>query len=161
LGSKTKQQLIELGSECKIEYIDIPFTAERYTAAINDESFNLSIEDRGDYCCVEFSIDGFQQKASPAKPFISTSEELKIGIVQYFKDNRPELLECHVEHYLSNKGHQVLWTPPYSPDLQPIKLFWAAGKNHAANYVASTITMRETVANLRKDGMAISKIGIV
>jgi hypothetical protein len=51
---------------------------------------------------------------------------------------------------LKDKGHSILWTPPYSPDLQPIELFWAAGKNHARMFARNGITMRETVKYVRE-----------
>ena len=38
---------------------------------------------------------------------------------------------------------------PYCPDLQPIELFWAAGKNHVANHFADGIKMKDTVRRLR------------
>ena len=47
------------------------------------------------------------------------------------KEN-PELLECKVETFLAREVYDVLWTPPYCPELQPIELFWASGKNHVA-----------------------------
>ena len=40
--------------------------------------------------------------------------------------------------------------PPYAPDLQPIEMFWAAGKNHAAQYYKDDQKMKETVRLLRE-----------
>ena len=47
-------------------------------------------------------------------------------------------------------GHEILWTPPYAPKLQPIKLFWAAGKNHVALQHKYDSTMRDVVKALRE-----------
>mmetsp|Transcript_32288 Transcript_32288/g.74383 ORF Transcript_32288/g.74383 Transcript_32288/m.74383 type:complete len:80 (-) Transcript_32288:424-663(-) len=32
------------------------------------------------------------------------------------------------EGRLANDGHEIIWTPPYVPELQPIELFWGVGK---------------------------------
>ena len=34
----------------------------------------------------------------------------------------------------SARGHSVLRTPPYHPELQPIEICWAVVKNHVANH---------------------------
>ena len=55
-----------------------------------------------------------------------------------------------MEAYLKSRGHQVLWTPPYCAKLQPIELYWAAGKNYAAENCWNGRTMRRTVQLLRE-----------
>jgi hypothetical protein len=42
-----------------------------------------------------------------------------------------------------------LWTPPYNPDLQPIKLFLGIGKNYAAAHNNNTNHLRDVVASLQ------------
>ena len=44
----------------------------------------------------------------------------------------------------------VVWTPTYCSDLQPIELYWAAGKNHAALHYFLGRTMKQTVSHLRE-----------
>jgi hypothetical protein len=75
--------------------------------------------------------------------------KLRLGIIKYIQAHKPELLECKVEKYLHDRGHKVLWTPPYCPDLQPIELFWAAGKNHAAWMHFEGCKMKDVVSHLR------------
>ena len=70
------------------------------------------------------------ERARLKKPRVGTLEELKIAFVLYLKAQKCQLLEFQVEKYLKSRGHQVIWTPPYCPELQPIELFWAAGKNY-------------------------------
>jgi hypothetical protein len=41
------------------------------------------------------------------------------------------------------------WTPPCCPGLQPIELFWAAGKNHAVWMHFEGCKMKDTVSHLR------------
>ena len=59
------------------------------------------------------------------------------------------MLDDEVQTYLASFGHDILWTPPYVPELQPIELFWGAGKNYAGYAHYTGRTMRETVADLR------------
>ena len=41
-----------------------------------------------------------------------------------------QLLGCKLERYLETElGAEFLWTPPYTPTLQPIEEFWGGGKN--------------------------------
>jgi hypothetical protein len=54
------------------------------------------------------------------------------------------------QKYLQNSGHSILWTPPHTPDLQPIELFWAAGKKHAASMAFSGNKIKETINHLRE-----------
>jgi hypothetical protein len=116
----------------EIEYIDLPNTVERLAALSEMGEFLDDVQYIDDeYCRVAFNVNKFKQRSSASKPFIPNLEELKMGIIKYIKNNKPDLLECLIEKKLNERGHRILWTPPYSPDLQPIELFWAAGKNHA------------------------------
>ena len=148
LGSKTKGELINLCVEKGVEYLDLPLNTNRYNKLAQGGADG--VQDIGEYCRVDFDPDAMKERAAIGKPFVPTLEELKIAMVKYFKDNLPHLLECKVEKYLKDRGHRILWTPPYCPDLQPIELFWAAGKNHAAEKSYTDIKMKETVANLRE-----------
>jgi hypothetical protein len=82
-------------------------------------------------------------------PHIPNVSKLRLGIVKYLQEHKPELLECKVEKYLHDRGHQMLWTPPYCLDLQPIELFWAAAKNHAAWMHFEGQKMKDTVSHLQ------------
>jgi hypothetical protein len=151
LSSKTKAQLLELALKYNIEYIDLPNTVERLSAMaeVNDILDNVQYLD-DEYCRVVFDHNLFKNRSGNNKPFIPTVEELKFGIMKYLKENRPDLLECKIEKKLKENGHRVLWTPPYSPHLQPIELWWAAGKNHAHSFARNGMTMKETVELVRE-----------
>jgi hypothetical protein len=104
----------------------------------------------GDYVRVEFDAEMFRQRACSSRPFVPSISELKEGLVEYFQEKNPGMLECKFEKYMRELGHMILWTPPYTPALQPIELFWAAGKNHVASKYYNGITMKEVVKNLRE-----------
>ena len=114
----------ETTREHGVDYIDLPVLVER----------RESVEgtDMGEYLRVDFEDDTMGGIAGRNRPHVPNVSELRLGMIKYFQENKPELLECKVERSLHDRGHEVLWTPPYCPDLQPIELFWAAGRNHAA-----------------------------
>jgi hypothetical protein len=95
-----------------VEYIDLPLTDSMLEHA-NDE-YEV-IEDRG-IASVLLLIrsEEQQQTASKSKPsIVGNTHELKVAIVTYLKENRPDLLDCQVaEMALHEHGHKVLWTPP-------------------------------------------------
>jgi hypothetical protein len=80
--------------------------------------------------------------------FVPSLEELKLGIVKYLHDNQPELLECKVELALRERGHQIPWSPPYTPEFQPNKNYWSIGNGHAALYNCNLSTMKTVVTAL-------------
>ena len=135
-----------------VEYIDLPISniTRQELAAKEGDIEHPDIQDRGECVRLEFVADDQKKRAGAAHPRIGTLEELKIAFVAYLKEEKPELLECKIERYLEERGHTVLWTPPYCPELQPIELFWAAGKNHVALQYTTDTTMRDIVKNLRE-----------
>jgi len=131
LAKQTKGQMVDLLMEHKVEYLDLPWTDKRFQATEETE------DNRGAYCRIKFDETAWRARASPSKPFTPTVAEMKEAAVRYFQERLPELLECKVEQFMKGRGHSILWTPPYCPELQPIELFWAAGKNHAAELAFS------------------------
>jgi transposase len=144
LVSVSKKKIVDMMVEHSVEYIDLPLTGKRM------ELVGDKVEDRGDCIRIQFDPEEQNKRARARDPRIANGEELKVALVNYLRDNKPEMLECKVEKFLHDKGFKVIWTPPYCPDLQPIKLFWAAGKNHAALYSFLGRTMKETVSHLRE-----------
>lgn len=148
LASMSKKKLLEMMQKYNVEYLDLPLSNdERLQLANNEED---GVEDRGEFVRVPFFLEEQQQRASATKPRIANLDELKIAFVTYLKENSPEALECIVENVFREKGYDILWTPPYSPDLQPIEKYWGAGKNHAALYYTEGQKMKETVRLLRE-----------
>eukprot|EP00957_Ditylum_brightwellii_P071243 5415410-Ditylum_brightwellii.AAC.1 len=70
---------------------------------------------------------------------------MQIALVDWTKGNKPELLECKFEKFLCDWGHLWLRMPPYCAKLQPIKLFWATGKQYAVYHAFNGQTMKQTV----------------
>lgn len=68
------------------------------------------------------------KKNAPAGPNI---KQKKAAVKTYLKKH-PGLSLTQTDELMQAGGHEVLWTPPYMPDLQPIELLWAKVKGAVA-----------------------------
>lgn len=149
-GSSTKNQMVDLCIKHNVEYIDVPATDRRIAAMNAEVSGSENVMLAGNNMIrVLFDEDTFRETASNRIPFVPNLDELKLGVIGYLQEHNPSMLECKVTTLMKEHGHTILWTPPYSPHLQPIELFWAAGKNHAASMAHFDSTLYETVWHLR------------
>ena len=151
LSSKTKSELKTECDKYKIKHIDIPININRLNLLATDPTIAAHVqgEDMIRIYLENDHLDVFE-RASARKPLVPNLVELRMAILNYLTIHNPEALVCKVEQFLTEKGHRILWTPPYSPDLQPIELFWAAGKNHVARNSRFGIKMREVIDLLRE-----------
>ena len=76
-------------------------------------------------------------------------DELKLSFVQWLGEHNPSVLRDRVQAELEEDGFEVIWTPPYLLEVQPIELFWAGGKNYAADQFINKRSMKDTVNDLR------------
>ena len=120
--------------------------------AEDDDDAYCSVQDRGEHVSIETEDqwDMIRATASRSCPFTPSKQELQLAVVSWMKEEKPELLACQVEQHLQERGHEVLWTPPHCAQLQPIELFWAAGKNYAADHCWNGRSMKHTVQLLRE-----------
>lgn len=58
-------------------------------------------------------------------------DALKVELVEILKKLAPEPTYA-LDEIAEKAGHQVLRTPPYHPELQPIEICWGVVKNHVA-----------------------------
>ena len=130
-----------------VDYIDLPLvTDEREDLAITaGKECVPGVQDIGDAVRVAFNAEEQMQTANLWKPRVGNLDELKIAFATWLQENNKEALQCIVETMFAKKGYDILWAPPYLPDLQPIKKFWAAGKNHAAIHYVQGQKMSQTV----------------
>ena len=62
---------------------------------------------------------------------------MKAYIKQYLKE-RPHLTRSHLQKVFDQHGYRLIFTPPYTPQLQPIELLWADVKNFVARSTSSS-----------------------
>ena len=61
--------------------------------------------------------------------FDPAAKHCKASLLALIKANKPP--KVFAVHTIAQKhGHEVLFTPPYHPELQPIEIVWGALKNH-------------------------------
>ena len=132
--------------EHKVEYVDLPLTTKPLETMEQDDIEGVT--DCGDCYRVNFDAETFSKRSS--KPYVPMLKELLLAFMAYLRDNKPELIECKVEKALRDEGFSVLWTPPYTPDLQPIEMFWDIAKNRITLNYNSSRTMKQTVQLLRE-----------
>ena len=63
---------------------------------------------------------------------------VKAQLLSLIRENKPRVIYA-TQVIATERGHRVLFTPPYHPELQPIELIWGAGKNKIAQNPASTM----------------------
>ena len=64
---------------------------------------------------------------------------LKTELAEIIKKIAPEPL-YKIDEIAKSFGHEVLRTPPYHPELQPIEICWGVVKNHIARNCDFTMT---------------------
>ena len=149
LSGKTKGAIIDLMKKYQVDHLLLPLTDERkQLMELLPEGHGHVVEDG--HVRVPFDEEGFKKTKSKHNALTTpTADELKVGFVAWLKKHKPDVLRCKIEKFIEDEGGAVLWTPPCCPDLQPIELFWAAGKgNVSLNYYHSR-SCKETVKDLR------------
>ena len=145
----TKGAIIDLMKKYQVDHLLLPLTDERkQLMELLPEGHGHVVEDG--HVRVPFDEEGFKKTKSKHNALTTpTADELKVGFVAWLKKHKPDVLRCKIEKFIEDEGGAVLWTPPCCPDLQPIELFWAAGKgNVSLNYYHSR-SCKETVKDLR------------
>ena len=113
--------------------------------------------------------DAVLHNASKTRPDVPTGDELKEAWLAAVKGSKEyaHLLVCRIERYLQDTVRLVdktqplgltdahaqtplrligfLWTPPYTPSLQPIEEFWGGAKNYCASQYTHGRKVRECI----------------
>ena len=99
----------------------------------------------------EFVVNDDLYKTASKKNELPTSDELQAATLRWFQHNKPDMCQAKLVVDFEVCGWIVLFTPPYCADLQPIELWWAAGKNWArAHHCGQSQSLEVVVKHLRE-----------
>jgi hypothetical protein len=90
----------------------------------------------------QFDASSFARRGGRFAP---TRDELKVELQAYLAAH-PEMNRTEVVKLMSEHKHELIYTPPYLPGVQPIERLWAYVKNHVASQYRAGRTMRELIA---------------
>jgi transposase len=76
-------------------------------------------------------------------------EELKAELKRYLTEH-PGINRTEVSKLMQANGHQLIYTPPYLPGVQPIERLWAYVKNYVASQYQSGRTMPQLLQQTYK-----------
>lgn len=85
-----------------------------------------------------------------------TIEQLKNFTKQYLIEH-PEINTTVPQQLMSDAGYELIYTPPYVSELQPIELIWAYTKSLVARQCNRHRTSHETAVQTRQAMDAVSK----
>ena len=91
----------------------------------------------------KFSADATRRGGGP------TNKQLEAFIKQYIAAH-PGINTTVPHQLLSDKGHRLLYTPPYISDLQPIELIWAFTKHLVARQSHRSRSVHDAAVQTRK-----------
>ena len=78
-----------------------------------------------------------------------SSDEMKAAVRRVLKEDHPEWCKSDVQLLFEKEGWELIFTPPYCPQFQPIELFWQHGKGFVAREYKPRRSMVETLVDLR------------
>jgi transposase len=89
----------------------------------------------------QFAADSFARRGGRFAP---TRDELKAELQAYLRAH-PETNRTEVAKLMAQHKHELIYTPPYLPGVQPIERLWAYVKNHVASQYRTGRTMRDLI----------------
>ena len=96
--SMKKSDLVKIIKKYKINYLDIPLTEERIEAyTTGKDTLDSGVTDMGQFFRVSSNFYDLRQRKYKNKPFLPTVDELRLGIVEFLKENNCKALLCEVE----------------------------------------------------------------
>ena len=88
----------------------------------------------------QFDADSFARRGGRFAP---TREELKAELQAYLRAH-PETNRTQVAKLMAQHKHELIYTPPYLPGVQPIERLWVYVKNHVASQYRTGRMMRDS-----------------
>ena len=107
-------------------------------------------------------IDGIPTSGSSKADMVAWLEKVKIAfdpvqtkaeLCKIIKENKEKHLKFMVKELARYNGFEVIYTPPYNPDFQPIETLWGVIKNSLSSEQTSMTDLGERI-EAAKDNVA-------
>lgn len=83
--------------------------------------------------------------------------ELREAVKQHLNDN-PQLNVTKVEKEMNRHQHSLVYTPPFTPEVQPIELLWGRVKRLVAEKAVINRTIQHTKQQVEQAFQAVDKV---
>lgn len=84
------------------------------------------------------------EKKVPRAPRGPSSDEMKDALLSYLQEHHPDQLMSALGQEFDRLGWQLIFTPPYKPQFQPIEMLWS----HVKGYLGWTFQNGRTMADI-------------
>jgi hypothetical protein len=128
LGQRASYEQGRDGGQAEGAWSEQRVGAEAEEGHSDDESF-------------QFNADSFARRGGRYAPSLA---ELKVELQSYLRAH-PHTNRTEVAKLMSEHKHELIYTPPYLPGVQPIERLWAYVKNHVAAQYKAGRTMRDLI----------------
>ena len=83
-------------------------------------------------------------KKKKGDPILPTTPQLKEAVKQHLKTNS-HINKTRIDKIFEPLGYTIVWTPPFTPEFQPIELAWAQIKGEVAKKYEHRRTIQQTM----------------
>lgn len=88
----------------------------------------------------------FAAKGSKYAPTVEEMRTLALSVLA----SKPQLKMTRLQLLFDKQQYTLVWTPPYTPEVQPIELVWAHVKNYVARHTTANTSVDEVQSLVRK-----------
>jgi hypothetical protein len=111
---------------------------------------SITIERKGANAPICFELEPwFQRGQVPNAPAGPSKVEMQDALLKILRRDHPSLLNTRLMNLFQEKQWILIFTPPYSPQYQPIELVWAHCKGYVAMNYHNQRTMESTAEQFR------------
>ena len=141
------KRTVSLGSwwELYRSKFDDPRKVHRISAGRGEiDKINIKVAREGEEMSFSLADTLKTSRGSRNSPY---AKEIREEVNEYLK-TRPELQHSRLQALFEELGYKLVFTPPYTPSVQPIELVWAYMKHCVSDSFRPGRTMLETLRDI-------------
>lgn len=100
------------------------------------------------------TVPSINSRGSKTTP---TVNELRTAVKQHLYDN-PQHNATEVEKEMKKHGYRIIYTPPFTPEVQPIELLWGTVKRQVAEKAVINRTIQQTKQQVEEAFQAVDEV---